>query len=705
VTLSPEIKGLVEHWEVQPPLPAGLELHPSMGIIEGIPTEVCEKEKYVITASNSEGESTFTHEFDVKYPPPKDLNYPDAKDLYALGKNVHPSLSPTYDGYVETFNVAPELPKGLSMDEKTGVISGIAEAISPSTTYVVTAANAKDKTTKSITFRVELLPPADLRYPGIDDVYNVGETVGVDPEIDGGADKWVVEPALPVGMMLDEKTGRLHGVPTNTVEEKAYTVTASNSAGSTTAELTFMVTAPAPAGLAYPHTGETVSGTEVTWEPTIESGLCATYTIEPALPAGLDLDLATGTISGTPTVKSDKKTYEITATNISGSTTANFDIAVEEFRPRAKTQEEIKYDADTIQGFAASLEECTDIEYLCSEPGKKDSHTCWMLWMVHRAFLNDPTLTDFSFTGLAMPYPHEEPRIAPKLCKALASNTHIVNLELANSNMQRLQAFDMAESLRKNTTLKVLNVESNNLDPAGLTEMATALTDARETSGLEIWRLNNQKVFGTNLGRPFEAAAANLADKNTNIVKLGFSVQDPHWRDQITKSMLRNNDVLRRKRKKHKTAKLDAQAVEKPLRKLALDAVPDDNPAYEVFPPENEQLYICRKFMAEEKRIPGPTQLQAFAKKIGKTVTFSQASPTISDFTVKLLSAFNGVTVMAWDTREEKAEGALRGVTEKNKRWAIEVSPAAEVRYVYNTDKLPDISISQQVADWIRPAE
>merc|ERR1712137_141813 len=128
------------------------------------------------------------------------------------------------------------------------------------------------------------MPPEQLSYPAVDDLYNVGETVTLEPEVDGGADKWVVEPELPPGLTLDGTTGKITGVPTVTVEERAYTVTASNSAGSTTAVLTFMITAPAPAGLAYPHTGETVVGTEVTWDPTIESGVCAEYTIEPALP-------------------------------------------------------------------------------------------------------------------------------------------------------------------------------------------------------------------------------------------------------------------------------------------------------------------------------------------------------------------------------------------------------------------------------------
>jgi len=52
------------------------------------------------------------------------------------------------------------------------------------------------------------------------------------------------------------------------------------------------------------------------------------FTIAPALPAGLSIDPATGTISGTPTAASASATYTVTATDTTGSTTATVDIEV-----------------------------------------------------------------------------------------------------------------------------------------------------------------------------------------------------------------------------------------------------------------------------------------------------------------------------------------------------------------------------------------
>ena len=57
-----------------------------------------------------------------------------------------------------------------------------------------------------------------------------------------------------------------------------------------------------------------------TLTPTVTGDVSA-YSIAPALPAGLSLNITTGAISGTPTETPAPASYTITATNASGSTT------------------------------------------------------------------------------------------------------------------------------------------------------------------------------------------------------------------------------------------------------------------------------------------------------------------------------------------------------------------------------------------------
>jgi len=62
--------------------------------------------------------------------------------------------------------------------------------------------------------------------------------------------------------------------------------------------------------------------------PTAQGGVIASYAVVPALPAGLTLDTATGVISGTPTVAAATASYQVTATNASGSAVVALAITV-----------------------------------------------------------------------------------------------------------------------------------------------------------------------------------------------------------------------------------------------------------------------------------------------------------------------------------------------------------------------------------------
>ena len=63
--------------------------------------------------------------------------------------------------------------------------------------------------------------------------------------------------------------------------------------------------------------------------PNSAGGVVETYTIDPALPAGLSFNTASGVISGTPSVLSTTATtYTVTATNSGGEDTVDIVITV-----------------------------------------------------------------------------------------------------------------------------------------------------------------------------------------------------------------------------------------------------------------------------------------------------------------------------------------------------------------------------------------
>lgn len=180
---------------------------------------------------------------------------------------------------------------------------------------------------------------------------------------------------------------------------------------------------------------------------------------------------------------------------------------------------------------------------LLPEPNKKESLGNWMIWMVHRAHLDDPTLIKFDFTNLQMPSPTEEPRISPKLAKAVAGNTHIQQLLLPNTNLLAKEGGVIAESFTINSTIRVLNIDSNFL---GQTEMDSLANAAGVNQVLEELRINNQ--HGLMMGRSTYEAFSNAVKANKMICKLGLSITDPHYSNEINRSLMRNTDDARKRR-------------------------------------------------------------------------------------------------------------------------------------------------------------
>lgn len=87
---------------------------------------------------------------------------------------------------------------------------------------------------------------------------------------------------------------------------------------------------PPPAGLSYlTSSAYYVVGTAITaLTPTVNGGPVSTYSVSPALPAGLTLNASSGQISGTPTTVSAQTTYTVTASSSSGSTSVALTLVV-----------------------------------------------------------------------------------------------------------------------------------------------------------------------------------------------------------------------------------------------------------------------------------------------------------------------------------------------------------------------------------------
>lgn len=414
------------------------------------------------------------------------------------------------------------------------------------------------------------------------------------------------------------------------------------------------------------------------------------YEVEPPLPPGLTLNPATGTISGQPVAAAPERSYCIKAISSTELVLRVDEPEVEE--PEGDVVEKVSINED----FATQLEAVTQIENMLPEPPKiRGSYGDWMIWMVHRAHLDDPTLVEFNFGNMHMPPAHLEPRIAPKLVDAMGRNTHIEVLTLSNSNLQKAQGVELAGSLRKNQTVKSVNLECNWLDSNAVRELAVAIKDNPESS-IEHLRFSHQKQMGQFFGRPTEEAVGQMMWRNESIVKLGFECDDAHWRNIIDRSLLRNNDFWR---KRHAPPDPEAlpTAEEHPLGHIRLLQVPEAL-SKEVL---SKYPVLC-EYLDNNLKMPTTLQLQNCAKNSGLQLSYTVAAPMIKEFRSWMIDKALGQQVTVFDVFNTSIHGILRRWSSEHDNWAVEIGTEEGKRCTFRSSKDPAVSVSEQWVDWLR---
>jgi uncharacterized repeat protein (TIGR01451 family) len=159
----------------------------------------------------------------------------------------------------------------------------------------------------------------------------------------GAVVSYAVSPQLPNGLALDTITGEISGTPSHITASQSYTITASNSGGSSQRNMIIEVNDAQPV-IGYSTTSYTFTkGTALpsTITPTDTGGTVVTWSVDPDLPAGLNFDTSTGEISGTPTVVSASATYTVTAENSGGTDTDVLTIEVIDIPPASITYSEL----------------------------------------------------------------------------------------------------------------------------------------------------------------------------------------------------------------------------------------------------------------------------------------------------------------------------------------------------------------------------
>jgi hypothetical protein len=325
----------VASYAISPALPDGLTMSTATGVISGTPTTVQASATYTVTTVFATPSETVNDtEIDISVVA---VITPTVTTANLQAGTAITPISFTAGGFTGDVTYAVTsgtLPTGLSLAGATGIISGTPQIAQGAASVVITATGATTgSATATITFTVaSVISPSTQTVTG-----TVGTALTPSATFTAfgftGVVTYTVSPALPSPLVLSSTTGAISGTPTTALAATTYTVTGTDSLGNTDTA-TISITITAVVAEITPATQTILAFKDVEMTPTatyVKTGFvgAVTFTVSPALPAGLSLSSSTGVVSGTPTALQTATTYTITATGAtSGSDTATISITV-----------------------------------------------------------------------------------------------------------------------------------------------------------------------------------------------------------------------------------------------------------------------------------------------------------------------------------------------------------------------------------------
>jgi len=288
------------------------------------------------TVTNAAGDSANGRKSITVIDLPPTIQYAPSIYTATRGQPISPLRPTSTGGAPVLFSISPGLPPGLTFDRNTGQISGTPTTLFPTATYTVTATNSGGSATSTITLTSVDPAPSIVYIPSAFTFTKAAAIASIVPISTGGpVTSWSITPALPAGLAFNPATGIVTGTPRTLTPAGSHTVTAKNTGGSATANLSTRVIDAPPVIHYIPSVFSLTRGALFpNLVPTNTGGPATSWAITPGLPAGLAFDTATGAISGTPTTLSSSAAYSVTAANTGGaSSPAILSIAVVDLPP------------------------------------------------------------------------------------------------------------------------------------------------------------------------------------------------------------------------------------------------------------------------------------------------------------------------------------------------------------------------------------
>ena len=240
-TISNAGGGSITSYAISPSAPAGLSFSTSTGLLSGSPSNAASATTYSITATNAQGTST-AKTFVLTVSKANQTISFSAPASMLVNTSSTISYSASSGLTVTITNNTPSV-CSLSGASLTTLTAGASDGTCSLTTSQSGNSNfnAAVSETRNITISSSLSAPTISLTPSAETVVVNSAITGYTISNSGGAASSYSISDTPTGLTFDGATGLLSGSPSTVVAATAYTVTATNASGSSSATFTLTV--------------------------------------------------------------------------------------------------------------------------------------------------------------------------------------------------------------------------------------------------------------------------------------------------------------------------------------------------------------------------------------------------------------------------------------------------------------------------------
>ncbi len=227
-SLKPSSQAGVKTYSIYPALPSSLTLNPNTGEISGsLPTLGSDSSYETIYTITAHGEMVGSEELNtattIKLIQRPVLSYPE-KYIGSAGERI--DIIPTSKSAISTFS-STTLPAGLSLDPKTGIISGTLATSLTASNYQINGIGTGGTALATIRF----IPKPTVGFSGNTFNLDLEETINITPANISGITEFFISPALPSWLTFNRFTGVISGKVGTGLTSATYEITGTGEGG------------------------------------------------------------------------------------------------------------------------------------------------------------------------------------------------------------------------------------------------------------------------------------------------------------------------------------------------------------------------------------------------------------------------------------------------------------------------------------------